>query len=76
MCKIWPVDYEHMSRHLSLSLWLWFRKPAADAEADSELVSIDVKLGDQEFPMTVETPALFVLGGPIKPTDAEILAFL
>lgn len=26
--------------------------------------------------MTVETPALFVLGGPIKPTDAEILAFL
>lgn len=53
-----------------------FRKPAADGEADIGVasVSIEIKLGDQEFPMTVETPALFVLGGRIKPTDAEFKA--
>ena len=55
-----------------------FRTPAADGEADNDVasVSIDIKLGDQEFPMTVKTPALFVLGGPIKPTDAEVVSFL
>ena len=37
---------------------------------------VGLKLGDQESPMTVTTPALFVLGRPIKPTDVEVAAFL
>ena len=55
-----------------------FRKPGADGEADNDIasVSVDVKLEDKEFAMTLETPALFVLGGPIKPTDDEVKAFL